>query len=165
MVNKVLELEEGTKIIIMSPIVRGEKGAHKDILDDLRKSGYTKVRINNEQKDLSENIDLDKNKKSDIDVIIDRLVIKTDIRSRLFEAIENSTKLAKGKVIIDVVGDKEILMSEHLACPYCDFSMSELEPRMFSFNSPFGACPECKGLGFKLKIDEDLIIPDKKLTF
>jgi excinuclease ABC subunit A len=164
MVNKVLEIKDDTKIMILSPIIRGEKGAHKEILDNLRKSGYTRIRINKEIKDLSKTIDLDKNKKTDIDVVIDRLVMKSDIRSRLFEAIENATKLANGKVIIDVIGDKEILMSEQLACPHCDFSMSELEPRMFSFNSPFGACPECKGLGFKLKIDEDLIIPNKKLT-
>ncbi|HOO68208.1 MAG TPA: excinuclease ABC subunit UvrA, partial [Bacilli bacterium] len=141
-----------------------EKGTHIDVLDNLRKSGYTRIRVNNEIKDLSENITFEKNKKDSIDVVIDRLIIKSDIRSRLFEAIENATKLADGKVIIDIIGDKEILMSEQLACPYCDFSMPELEPRMFSFNSPFGACPECKGLGFKLKIDEDLIIPNKKLS-
>ena len=164
MVNKVLDLEIGTKIMILSPVVRGEKGTHKEVLDDLRKSGYARVRVNGEVLDLSEDINLEKNKKDDIDVIIDRLVIKEDIRSRLFESIENATKLSDGKVIISIIGDKEILMSEHLACPYCDFSMSELEPRMFSFNSPFGACPSCKGLGFKQKIDEDLIIPDKSLS-
>ena len=164
MVNKVLDLEIGTKIMVMSPIVRGEKGTHKDLFEDLRKNGYVRVRINGEVFDLSDDINLEKNKKSDIDVIIDRLVIKEDIRSRLFESIENATKLAEGKVIISVIGDKEILMSEHLACPYCDFSMPELEPRMFSFNSPFGACPSCKGLGYKQKIDEDLIIPDKSLS-
>ena len=164
MVNKVLDLEIGTKIMILSPVVRGEKGTHKEVLDDLRKSGYARVRVNGEVLDLSENINLEKNKKDDIDVIIDRLVIKEDIRSRLFESIENATKLSDGKVIISIIGDKEILMSEHLACPYCDFSMQELEPRMFSFNSPFGACPSCKGLGFKQKIDEDLIIPDKSLS-
>lgn len=164
MVNKVLDLESGTKIMVLSPIIRGEKGTHKDVLDDLRKSGYARVRVNGEVLDLSEEINLEKNKKDDIDVIIDRLVIKEDVRSRLFESIENATKLADGKVIISIVGDKEILMSEHLACPYCDFSMPELEPRMFSFNSPFGACPSCKGLGFKQKIDEDLIIPDKSLS-
>ena len=164
MVNKVLDLEIGTKIMVMSPIVRGEKGTHKDLFEDLRKNGYVRVRINGEVVDLSDEINLEKNKKSDIDVIIDRLIIKEDVRSRLFESIENATKLAEGKVIILVIGDKEILMSEHLACPYCDFSMPELEPRMFSFNSPFGACPSCKGLGFKQKIDEDLIIPDKTLS-
>ena len=164
MVNKILELEIGTKIMVMSPIVRGEKGTHKDILDNLRKDGYVRVRVNGELLDLSEEINLEKNKKDDIDVIIDRLVIKEDIRSRLFESIENACKLSDGKVIISIIGGKEILMSEHLACPYCDFSMPELEPRMFSFNSPFGACDSCKGLGFKLKIDEDLIIPDKSLS-
>ena len=164
MVNKILTMEEGTKIMVTSPIIRGEKGTHKDLIDDLRKSGYTRIKVDDEIKDLSEEITLEKNKKHNIDVIIDRLIIKNDIRSRLFESIENSTKLADGKVIIDVIGEKEILMSEHLACPYCDFSMPELEPRMFSFNSPFGACPECKGLGFKQKIDEDLIIPNKKLS-
>ena len=164
MVNKVLDLEIGTKIMVLSPVIRGEKGTHKDILDDLRKSGYARVRVNGEVLDLSEDINLEKNKKDDIDVIVDRLVIKEDIRSRLFESIENATKLSDGKVIISIIGDKEILMSEHLACPYCDFSMPELEPRMFSFNSPFGACPSCKGLGFKQKIDEDLIIPDKSLS-
>ncbi len=164
MVNKILELEIGTKIMVLSPVVRGEKGTHKDLLDDLRKSGYVRVRVNGEILDLSEEINLEKNKKDDIDVVIDRLVIKDDIRSRLFESIETATKLSNGKVLISIIGDKEILMSEHLACPYCDFSMNELEPRMFSFNSPFGACDSCKGLGFKLKIDEDLIIPDKSLS-
>jgi len=164
MVNKILELEVGTKIMVLSPIIRGEKGTQKDILDDLRKSGYARVRVNGEILDLSEEINLEKNKKDDIDVVIDRLVIKEDIRSRLFESIETSTKLSNGKVIISIIDGKEILMSEHLACPYCDFSMPELEPRMFSFNSPFGACDSCKGLGFKLKIDEDLIIPDKTLS-
>ena len=164
MVNKILELEIGTKIMVLSPVVRGEKGTHKDLLDDLRKSGYARVRVNSEIFDLSEEINLEKNKKDDIDVVIDRLVIKEDVRSRLFESIETATKLSDGKVIISVIGGKEILMSEHLACPYCDFSMPELEPRMFSFNSPFGACDSCKGLGFKLKIDQDLIIPDKTLS-
>ena len=164
MVNKVLDLEIGTKIMVLSPLTRGEKGTHKELFEDLRKSGYARVRVNDEVLDLSEEITLEKNKKDDIDVIIDRLVIKEDIRSRLFESIENAVKLSNGKVIISVIGDKEILMSEHLACPYCDFSMPELEPRMFSFNSPFGACPSCKGLGYKQKIDEDLIIPDKSLS-
>ena len=161
MVNKIIDLEENTKLMIVSPIIRGEKGTHKDTIDDLRKSGYTRIKVDNELMDLSEEINLDKNKSHNIDVVIDRIVIKEGIRSRLFESIENATKLSSGKVIIDIVGDKEILMSEQLACPYCDYSIPELEPRMFSFNSPFGACPECKGLGFKQKIDVDLIIPDK----
>ncbi|MDD3048837.1 MAG: excinuclease ABC subunit UvrA [Bacilli bacterium] len=164
MVNRILEEKENTKLIIMAPIARGEKGSHKEILDDLRKNGYTKIRINNENKDLSEHIDLDKNKKSNIDVIVDRLIVKEGIRSRLYEAIENATKLSNGKVLVDIIGDKELLMSENLSCPYCDFSLEELEPRIFSFNAPYGACEDCKGLGFKSEIDEDLIIPNKELS-
>lgn len=163
MVNKVLNYEEGTKLIIMSPVVTGEKGTHKDLLEDLRKQGYIRARINKEMVDLSEDIILDKNIKDDIDVVIDRIVIKEGIRTRLFESIEAATKLSDGKVIISVLGDnaKEIVMSEKFACPHCDFSLPELEPRLFSFNAPFGACPECKGLGVKLQISEDLVIPDK----
>lgn len=164
MTNKILEYPEGTKLIIMAPVVHGEKGEHKDLLEKLRKDGYVRVRINKESRDLSENIELDKNIKDDIDVVIDRLIIKEGIKSRLFEAIESATKLAKGKVIIDVMGDKELLFSESFACPYCNFSLPELEPRMFSFNAPFGACPECKGLGVNLTIDKDLVIPNKDLS-
>ncbi len=164
MTNKILEYPEGTKLIIMAPVVHGEKGEHKDLLEKLRKDGYVRVRINKESRDLSENIELDKNIKDDIDVVIDRLIIKEGIRSRLFEAIESATRLAKGKVVIDVMGDKELLFSESFACPYCNFSLPELEPRMFSFNAPFGACPECKGLGVNLTIDKDLVIPNKDLS-
>ena len=161
MTNKVLSFEEGTKIEIMAPVVHGEKGTHKELLDDLRKEGYSRVRINGEIKSLDEDIKLEKNIKDNIDVVIDRVVVKPEARSRIFEAIETSTKLADGKVVINVVGKEEIVMSEKYACPDCNFSLPELEPRMFSFNSPYGACPECKGLGFKSKIDEDLLIPDK----
>lgn len=166
MVNKVLNYEEGTKLIIMSPVVTGEKGTHKDLLEDLIKQGYIRARINKEMVDLSEDITLDKNIKDDIDVVIDRIVIKEGIRTRLFESIEAATKLSDGKVIISVLGDnaKEIVMSEKFACPHCDFSLPELEPRLFSFNAPFGACPECKGLGVKLQISEDLVIPDKNIS-
>ena len=161
MTNKVLKLEEGTKIMILSPIVEGEKGTHIDLLDSLRKDGYSRVKINGEVKDLSEDIVLEKNKKDTISVVIDRLIIKNDIRSRLYESLETATKLSKGKVIIDVIGSEEIVFSENFACPYCNYSLKELEPRIFSFNAPYGACPECKGLGFHLRIDEDLLIPDK----
>jgi len=164
MVNKILEHDLDTKIVILSPVVSGEKGTHKDILENLRKNGYTRVRINKEIKDLNSEISLEKNKKDTIDVVIDRLTITKEIRSRLYESIETATKLSNGKVLIDINGEKEILMSEHFACPYCDFSIDDLEPRMFSFNSPYGACEECRGLGFKLKIDEDLIIPNKDLS-
>ena len=164
MVNQVLKIEEGSKVIIMAPLVRGEKGTHKDLLQKVIKEGYTRVRINKEMYDLSGDLSLDKNKKTDIEVIVDRVIIRSDIHSRLHESIENAAKLGAGKVIIEINGTEEILMSEHFACPYCDFSLEELEPRMFSFNSPVVACPGCKGLGFILKIDEDLIIPDKNKT-
>ena len=162
MTNKIMELD-GAKVEIMAPIVHGEKGTHKDLFDDLRKEGYSRVRVNGEQKLLEEEITLEKNKKDNIEVIVDRVVIKESERSRIFESIETCCKLANGKVLFNVIGDKEILMSEHFACPQCDFSIPELEPRLFSFNSPYGACPECKGLGTKLKISEDLIMPDKNL--
>lgn len=162
MTNKILEYPEGTKMIIMSPVVHGEKGTHKDLLENLRKEGYIRVRVNGEMYDLSEDINLEKNKKDKIDVIIDRLVLKEDSRSRLFEAIEAATKLSEGKVVIEILGEnrKELVFSEAFACPYCEFSLPELEPRIFSFNAPYGACPDCKGLGMKLQIDESLLIPE-----
>ena len=162
MTNQILDLEVGTKIRVLSPVVHGEKGTHKDLLDDLKKDGYSRVRIDNEEYELNDEITLEKTKKHNIDVVVDRLIIKEDIRSRLNEAIELSVKLSKGKCVIDVIGGEEILMSEKYACPDCDFSLPELEPRLFSFNAPYGACPDCNGLGFKRKIDEDLIMPDKE---
>ena len=161
MTNKILEHEEGTRLVIMAPVVHGEKGTHKDLLDDLRKQGFVRVRVNGEMHDLTEEINLEKNKKSNIEVIVDRIVLKDGIRSRLFESLEVATKLSKGKVVVDFLGSGEVVYSEDFACPYCDFSLPELEPRLFSFNAPYGACPECKGLGIKLKIDPDLVIPDK----
>ncbi len=161
MTNQIMNLELGTKIRVLGPIIHGDKGTHKDLLESLLKDGYVRVRIDNEEYDLSEEINLEKNKKHNIDVVVDRLIIKEDIRSRLYESIEAASKLSHGKVVIDVVGSKEIIMSEKYACPDCDFSLPELEPRMFSFNAPYGACPDCKGLGIKKNIDIDLIIPDK----
>ena len=161
MTNKVMELESQTKIIIESPVIEGKKGTHKDLLEDLRKDGYVRVIIDDNQYDLSEEIQLDKNKKHNINVIIDRLVLKEEIKSRLYESIENACKLSHGKVVIDVLGKEKLLFSENFSCPHCDFSLTELEPRIFSFNAPYGACPECKGLGVKLVIDKDLIMPDK----
>ena len=163
MTNKVLELEEGTKIEIMAPIVHGEKGTQKDTLEDLRKDGFVRVRVNDEMYDLSEEIDLDKNTKDKIDVVIDRIVLKEESRSRLFESIEQATKLSHGKVVISILGDnaKELVFSEQFACPHCEFSLPELEPRLFSFYAPYGACPDCKGLGSKQQIDVDLLIPDE----
>lgn len=160
-VNKLLEYENGTKLIVYSPIVYDEKGTHKDLFDELRRDGFIRVRVNGEMYDLSEQIELEKNKKDKIDIVIDRIVIKEDVRSRLYEAIELATQKANGKVVVDVLGECEILFSTKYACPKCNYSLPELEPRLFSFNSPYGACPECKGLGTKLKIDPDLIVPDK----
>lgn len=161
MTNKVLSMEEGTKIEIMAPAVRGEKGAHQALIDDLRKKGYSRVRVNGEVKDLTEEIKLEKNKKDTIEVVVDRIVVRESERSRIFESIEQATKLANGLVLLNVIGNEEILMSENYACIHCNYSIAELEPRMFSFNSPFGACPECNGLGIKKKISEDLLIPDR----
>lgn len=164
MTNQIMNLDLGTKIRVLSPVVYGEKGTHKDLLEDLKKEGYVRVIVDDNEYELSDEINLEKNKKHFIKVVIDRLIIKEEIRSRLYEAIELASKLSHGKVVIDVVGQDEIVMSENYACPKCDFSLPELEPRMFSFNSPYGACDDCKGLGIKLKIDEDLIIPNKDLS-
>ena len=164
MTNKVMDLEPGTKIEIMAPVIHGEKGEHKDLFNDLRKDGYSRVRVNGEVHTLDEDIKLEKNIKDNIEVIVDRIVINADERSRIFEAIEVSTKLANGKVLINVLDGEEILMSESYACPHCNFSIPELEPRLFSFNAPYGACDECKGLGTKLKIGEALLIPDNNLS-
>ena len=166
MTNKILEYPEGTKLIIMAPITHGEKGTHKDLLERLQKEGYVRLRIDGENREIEEDINLEKNKKHNIEVVIDRLVIKEGIRSRLFEAIEQSTKLANGKVVVSILGDnaKEIVMSESFACPHCEFSLPELEPRLFSFNAPYGACPSCKGLGLKLSMDPDLVVPNKELS-
>ena len=164
MTNDVLNLEERTKIRILSPVISLEKGTHKELLDSLRKDGFVRVIIDGEEYDLSNEITLSKTKKHTIEVIVDRLVIKEGIRSRLYGSLETAVKLGKGKVLIDIVGGEKKLMSETYACPKCDFSMPELEPRMFSFNAPYGACPECKGLGIKYKIDEDLIVPNDNLS-
>ena len=164
--NKILEYPINTRLIIYSPVVHHEKGTHKELFENLRKDGYIRVRVNGENYDLSEEIVLEKNKADDIDVVIDRIVLKDDSRTRLSEAVESATKLSNGKVVVEILGDnkKEIVFSENFACPYCEFSLPEIEPRLFSFNAPFGACPECKGLGIKLSIDENLVIPDKGLS-
>ena len=162
MTNKIMELEEGTKLEIMAPVVREEKGEHAAILEDLRSKGYSRVRINGEVRDLYENIKLPKNKKDTIEVVVDRVVVKQEDRSRIFESIETAAKLAHGIVLFNVIGHEEFIMSENYACVHCNYSLPQLETRMFSFNSPFGACPECNGLGMKMKISEDLLIPDRK---
>ncbi len=161
MTNRIMEYPIGTKIEIMAPIVRGEKGTFKDLIESLIKEGYVRARIDNEIVDLSNDIILEKNIKHKIDLIIDRIIMKDNSRSRIFESVEIASKMASGRVLINIINSSELLMSENYACPECDFSISELEPRLFSFNSPYGACPECKGLGVKLHLDEDLLIPDK----
>lgn len=161
MANKLLEYPEGTKMIILSPVVHGEKGTHKELLDKLRSDGYARIRVNKEMQELTEDITFEKNIKDNIDVVIDRLVIKDGVRGRLFESLEAACKLSSGKVVIDIVGEKDLVFSELYACPYCEFSLPELEPRMFSFNAPYCSCPNCKGLGIKLSIDPELVVPDK----
>lgn len=164
MTNQIMNEEEETKLIISSPIVYGQKGTFKDLLENLRKDGYVRVKIDDEVRDLSEDINLEKNKKHNILVIIDRLKRKDEARGRIYEALELACKLSKGKAVVEIPGRDEIVMSESFACPHCDFSLEELEPRMFSFNAPYGSCPDCKGLGFKQKMSADLIIPDKNKT-
>ena len=158
MTNKVMEFLDKT-VMILSPIVHGEKGTHKELFDELRKEGYSKVRVNGVIQSLNDEIKLEKNIKDNIDIVIDKICIEDSERSRVFEAIEQATKKADGKVVI-IVDNEEILMSEKYACVKCNYSIPELEPRIFSFNAPYGACPECKGLGTKLKISEDLLIPN-----
>ena len=158
MTNKVMEFD-GKTAMILSPIVHGEKGTHKELFDELRKEGYSKVRVNGVIQNLNDEIKLEKNIKDNIDIVIDKICIEDSERSRVFEAIEQATKKADGKVVI-IVDNEEILMSEKYACVKCNYSIPELEPRIFSFNAPYGACPECKGLGTKLKISEDLLIPN-----
>lgn len=162
--DKVLELPERTKIQVLAPIIVKKKGQHKKVFERIQKEGYVRVRVDGEIYDLSEVPELEKNKKHDIAIVIDRVIIKEGIRSRLFDSIEAALRLAEGYVLIDVIGEEEMLFSEHYACPYCGFTVGELEPRLFSFNAPFGACPDCDGLGVKLEVDQDLVIPDRTKT-
>lgn len=164
MTIQVMNLSVGTKIRVMAPVIHGEKGTFKDLIDGFRKDGYVRILVDGEEYDLSSEFELSKTKKHNIEVIIDRLIIKPEIRSRLYESIENACKLSHGKVLINVVNGEDFLMSEKYACPDCDFSLPELEPRIFSFNAPYGTCPDCKGLGIKYKIDEDLVIPNRELS-
>ena len=164
MTTQIMNEEDKTKLIIMSPVIYGQKGMFKDLLDSLRKEGYVRVKIDGEVRDLSEEITLDKNKKHNILVVIDRVIKKEEARGRIYEALELACKLSKGKAVVSIPLREDIVMSESFACPHCDFSLEELEPRMFSFNAPYGSCPDCKGLGFKQKISEQLIIPDKEKT-
>ena len=163
-VDNIMELEEGTRIQVLAPVVRGRKGEYTKQLEEFQKDGFVRVRIDGEIYELSDDIELDRKKKHNIDLIVDRLVIKEDIVSRLTESVEIALKHADNLVTIDIVGDKEKLYSCNYACPDCGFSFPELTPRMFSFNNPMGACPKCTGIGYLMKMDEDLIIPDKNKT-
>ncbi|MCM3217659.1 excinuclease ABC subunit UvrA [Niallia taxi] len=164
MVDRILEYPERTKIQVLAPVISGRKGAHVKVLEDIKKQGYVRVRIDGEMHELSDDIELEKNKKHSIEVVIDRLVVKEGISQRLADSLESALQFGGGKVIIDVIGEEELLFSEHHACPICGFSIGELEPRLFSFNSPFGACPECDGLGTRLEVDIELVIPNPNLT-
>ncbi|WP_439443570.1 excinuclease ABC subunit UvrA [Listeria aquatica] len=164
MVDRVFEYPEKTRIQIMAPIVSGKKGTHKKTFEEIKKQGYVRIRVDGEVYDVNDEIELEKNKKHSIEIIIDRIVIKEGVHSRLYDSLESALKLADGYAIVDVIGEKELLFSEHYACPYCGFTVGELEPRMFSFNSPFGACPTCDGLGTKLEVDVETVIPDPSLS-
>lgn len=163
-VDNAMKIKEGTRIQILAPVVRGRKGEYTKLFEDLQKDGFARVRVDGEVYDLSDEIKLDKNKKHEIEVVVDRLVIKEDIVGRLTESIETALKQADNLVLIDIVGEKQVLYSCNYACPDCGFSFPELTPRMFSFNNPYGACPKCSGIGYLMKMDEDLIIPDKTKT-
>ena len=163
-VDKIMELEEGTKIQLLAPIIRGRKGEHTKELDRARKSGYVRVRIDGITYDLSEEIKIEKNKKHTIEIVVDRLVIKEGIKSRLTDSIETVSSLTGGLVGVDVIGGEEMLFSQNYASPEHGVSIDELTPRMFSFNNPFGACEKCTGLGVFKKIDPELIIPNKDLS-
>lgn len=163
-VDKIFELEEGTKIQLLAPIVRGRKGTYVKELESARRSGYVRVRIDGSMYDLSEEITLDKNKKHNIEIVVDRLVIKDGIKSRMTDSIETVSSLSGGMIIVDVIGGEEMLFSQSYACPEHNISIEELTPRMFSFNNPFGACPKCTGLGSFSRIDPELVVPNKELS-
>lgn len=164
MVDAVLALPERTKIQILAPIVYQKKGQHKKVFEMIQREGYVRVRVDGEIYEITEVPELEKNRKHEISIVIDRIVVKEGVRSRLFGSFETALHLAKGYAVVDVIGQEEMLFSEHYSCPYCGFTVGELEPRLFSFNAPFGACPECDGLGIKLEVDEDLVIPDQSKT-
>jgi excinuclease ABC subunit A len=164
MVDAVMALEEGTKIQILAPVVRGRKGEHAKVLDRAKRSGYVRVRIDGSMYELTEEIRLDKNIKHNIEIVVDRLVVKEGIERRLADSIENVLELADGLLVVDIIGGEPMNFSQSFSCPDCGISISEVEPRSFSFNNPFGACPECFGLGYKMEFDVDLIIPDKSLS-
>ena len=164
MADQIMQLPERTKIQLLAPVVRGRKGTHQKLLDSIKRSGYVRVQIDGSVYELTEEISLDKNKKHNIEVVVDRLVVKEGIEKRLVDSIENVLELADGLMTVDVIDGELIQFSQSFSCPDCGISIDEIEPRSFSFNNPFGACPECFGLGYKMEFDEDLMIPDKRLS-
>ena len=164
MVDRIMELGEGTRIQLLAPVVRGRKGEHEKVLDRAKRSGYVRVRIDGNLYELSEEIKLEKNIKHNIEIVVDRLVVKEGIERRLADSVENVLGLAEGLLLVDVIGGDSLTFSQSFSCPDCNISISEVEPRSFSFNNPFGACPECVGLGYKMEFDIDLMIPDKSLS-
>jgi excinuclease ABC subunit A len=161
MVDRIMEYPERTRLQILAPVVSGRKGEHSKLLADIQKQGFVRVRVNGEIRDLADKIDLEKNKKHSVEVVVDRIVVKDDVASRLADSLETALKLSGGQVIVDIIDKEELMFNSNLACPECGFSIDELAPRMFSFNSPYGACPECDGLGVKMVVDPDLLIPDR----
>ncbi|WP_302187300.1 excinuclease ABC subunit UvrA [uncultured Lactobacillus sp.] len=164
MADRILALPERSKIQVLSPIIRAKRGAHKDAFARIQRAGFVRVVVDGEMHDISEEFDLDKNKRHTIDIVVDRLVVKDGIRSRLFDSIEAALRLSDGYMDVDVIGKEKLSFSEYYACPLCGFTVGEMEPRLFSFNAPFGACPACDGLGMKLAVDPDLVIPDQDKT-
>ena len=160
MVDQIMDYPERTRLQVLAPVVSGRKGEHVKVLEDLKQEGYVRLRVDGEMREINEEIVLDKNKVHSIEVVIDRIIVKDGIESRLTDSLETALPLGEGRVIIDIIGEEEIVMNENHACPECGFSIDELEPRLFSFNSPFGACPTCDGLGTNLEVDIDLVIPD-----
>ena len=160
-----MSFDEGTKLVIMAPVVRGKKGTHQTIFEDAKKSGFVRVRVDGNMYELEEEITLEKNKKHNIEIVVDRIIIRAESKSRVTDSLETALKLGGGLVIVQILGGEEITFSQNYACTDCGISIDELAPRMFSFNSPFGACPECSGLGFVLEFSPDLIIPNKNLSF
>ncbi|MBR5762728.1 MAG: ABC-ATPase UvrA, partial [Lachnospiraceae bacterium] len=160
-VDKIIALPEGTRIQILAPVVRGKKGMHEKVLDKAKRSGYVRAIIDGNMYELSEEINLDKNIKHNIDIVVDRLVIKEEIQKRLTDSVETAIDLTEGLVSVDVVGGETLSFSTNFACPDCEISIPEIEPRSFSFNNPFGACPACAGLGYKMEFCKELIIPDE----
>ena len=161
MVDQILNLSQGTKIQVLTPIVHFKKGEHKQILEDIQKKGFVRVRVDGKTFEVEEDIKIDRYKNHNIEAVVDRLIVKPEIKTRLASSIETALSLSEGIVIIDIEAGNEKIFSEHFSCPKCGINLPEIAPRIFSFNSPYGACPDCSGLGFKMEFDPELIVPDK----